>query len=58
MVKEVHPLVLNFKTKPFDFDNGELQSFRWIALDELKTDDVTFKTDKNAIELLLKQYDL
>ncbi|MFA4869176.1 MAG: NUDIX hydrolase [Pedobacter sp.] len=58
MVREVHPLVLNFKTKPFDFDKGELQSFRWIALDELKTDDVTFKTDKNAIELLLKQYDL
>lgn len=58
MVKEVHPLMLNFKTEPFDFDEGELQSFRWIALDELKTDDVTFKTDKNAIELLLKQYDL
>ena len=58
MVKEVHPLALNFKTKPFDFDKGELQSFRWIALDELKTDDVTFKTDKNAVELLLKQYDL
>ncbi len=58
MVREVHPLLLNFKTKPFDFDEGALQAFRWIALDELKTDDVTFKTDKNAIELLLKQYDL
>lgn len=58
MVREVHPLLLNFKTEPFDFDEGALQSFRWIALDELKTDDVTFKTDKNAIELLLKQYDL
>lgn len=58
MVKEVHPLLLNFKTEPFDFDEGALQSFRWISLDKLKTDDVTFKTDKNAIELLLKQYDL
>lgn len=58
LVKEVHPLLLDFKTKPFDFDEGTLQSFRWIALDELKTDDVTFKTDKTAIALLLKQYDL
>lgn len=58
LVKEVHPLLLNFKTKPFDFDEGALQSFRWTRLDMLKTDDVTFKTDKNAIELLLKLYDL
>jgi 8-oxo-dGTP diphosphatase len=58
LVKEVHPLLLNFKNKPFDFDEGTLQSFRWIALDKLTTDDVTFKTDKTAIELLLKQYDL
>lgn len=58
LAKEVHPLSLNFKVKPFDFDQGALQSFRWISLDELKTDDVTFKTDKTAIEILLKQYDL
>lgn len=58
LVKEVRPLLLNFKIEPFDFDEGTLQSFRWISLDVLKTDDVTFKTDKTAIELLLKQYDL
>lgn len=58
LVKAVRPLLLNFKTEPFDFDEGTLQSFRWIALDELKTDDVTFKTDKTAIELLLKNYNL
>ncbi|WEK20971.1 MAG: NUDIX domain-containing protein [Candidatus Pedobacter colombiensis] len=57
-VKAVHPLVLNFKTESFDFDEGSLQSFRWIALDKLKTDDVTFKTDKTVVDLLLKQYDL
>ncbi|TKC58447.1 NUDIX domain-containing protein [Pedobacter hiemivivus] len=58
MVKAVHPLEINFKTEAFDFDEGSLQSFRWIALDKLKEDDVTFKTDKTAVDLLLKQYDL
>jgi 8-oxo-dGTP diphosphatase len=58
LVKEVHPLNLNFKTIAFAFDEGTTQAFRWIGLDELKTDDVTFKTDKTAVELLLKQYDL
>lgn len=58
LVKETHPLLLDFKTVPFDFNEGTLQSFRWIALDKLNTDDVTFKTDKTAVELLLKQYDL
>lgn len=58
LVRAVHPLALNFKTEAFDFDEGSLQSFRWIALDKLKEDDVTFKTDKKAIDLLLKQYDL
>ncbi|WP_316811513.1 NUDIX domain-containing protein [Pedobacter heparinus] len=55
LVKASHPLLLSFKTNLFDFDEGALQSFRWISLDVLKTDDVTFKTDKTAIELLLKQ---
>nr|WP_121272222.1 NUDIX domain-containing protein [Pedobacter schmidteae] len=58
LVKAIGPLMLNFKTKPFDFEAGALQSFRWIALDALKLEDVTFKTDKTAVELLLKQYDL
>ncbi|SMD16513.1 NUDIX domain-containing protein [Pedobacter nyackensis] len=58
LVKEVYPLNLSFKTIAFDFDEGTSQSFRWIGLDELKTDNVTFKTDKTAVELLLKQYEL
>lgn len=58
LVRAVDTLALNFKTEAFDFDEGSLQSFRWIALDKLKEDDVTFKTDKKAIDLLLKQYDL
>lgn len=58
LVKSVGPLMLNFKTKVFDFEDGALQSFRWIDLDKLKSDDVTFKTDKTVVEILLKQYTL
>ena len=53
-VKNIDPLNLNFKTEPFDFD-GEgdlLQSFRWISLDQLTEDDVTFPTDKHVVKLL------
>ncbi|ALL05368.1 NUDIX hydrolase [Pedobacter sp. PACM 27299] len=53
MVKEVHPLELNFKTIPFDFDGDSLQSFRWMDLKDLKVTDVTFKTDQKVVELLL-----
>ena len=58
LVRETHPLVLDFKTEPFDFEPGILQSFRWKTLDQLNTDDVTFKTDKIAVDVLLKQYNL
>lgn len=51
-VKTVHPLQLNFKSKVFDFDEDSLQSFRWIDLDRLKIEDVTFKTDQTVVELL------
>jgi len=55
IVKEVHPLELKFKTQVFDFDDDALQSFRWVSLDVLSTDDVTFKTDKTVVELLIKK---
>ena len=58
LVKQVKPLELKFKTKAFDFDEGTLQSFRWVNLNQLSPDDVTFRTDKTVIELLLKQIDL
>lgn len=58
LVKQVKPLELKFKTKAFDFDEGTLQSFRWVNLSQLTPDDVTFRTDKTVIELLLKQIDL
>lgn len=52
LVKAVHPLELNFKSRVFDFDEDSLQSFRWIDLKTLKTEDVTFRTDQTVIELL------
>lgn len=53
LVREVGPLKMTYKTNVFDFDPDTLQSFRWVALDELKEDDVTFKTDKTVVNMLL-----
>jgi 8-oxo-dGTP diphosphatase len=53
LVREVGPLKLSYKTKVFDFDPDTLQSFRWVNLTDLSEDDVTFRTDKTAVSLLL-----
>lgn len=55
LVKEAGPLDLNFKTSAFDFDEDCQQCFRWIDLNMLHTDDVTFKTDKTVVEMLLQE---
>lgn len=55
IVRAVNPLQLNFKTVAFDFDTGTLQAFRWVDLNLLSTDDVTFKTDKTVVELLINK---
>ena len=55
LIKEIKPLTLKFKTQVFDFDEGSCQSFRWIKIDNLTTDDVTFKTDKTVVEMLKKR---
>lgn len=56
-VRPLHPLELEYKTKVFDFGENSTQSFRWIVLADLKPADVTFKTDRTVVELLLKQMD-
>jgi ADP-ribose pyrophosphatase YjhB (NUDIX family) len=55
MVKNISPLNMMFKAVQFDFDGeGEvLQSFRWINLEDLTEDDVTFPADKYVVKLLL-----
>ena len=55
IVREIKPLQLNFKTMAFDFDTGTLQAFRWVDMNKLSTDDVTFKTDKTVVQLLTDQ---
>lgn len=56
LVKNISSINLNIKQKPFDFDGAEepLQAFRFIKLDTLKPDDVTFPIDKHVVELLNK----
>lgn len=54
-VKETAALQLDFKSRPYDFDQGSSQSFRWISLADLKEDDVTFRTDKIVVKQLLQQ---
>lgn len=53
-VKPVSALQLRFTELPFDFDDktGARQSFRWKNISDLEPADVTFLTDKKAIEYL------
>lgn len=58
LVKEKTPLKLAFKTKIYDFD-GEgdlLQAFRWVKIEDLSLDEITFKTDKTVVTLLKNQW--
>ena len=55
LVRNVSPLNLVIKTKPYDFD-GEgdvLQSFRWVKIEDMKPEDVTFPTDQHVVKLLI-----
>jgi 8-oxo-dGTP diphosphatase len=52
LVKALHPLQLPFKTKVFDFDEDSAQSFRWVKINALVEEDVTFKTDQTVVKLL------
>ena len=55
MVKNITPLNLAFKTMAFDFDReGEmLQSFRWVSIDNIRPEDVTFPIDQHVVKLLI-----
>ena len=57
-VKNISDLNLNIKTIVFDFDgDGDvLQSFRWVKVSELDTEDFLFPTDQYVAKLL-KNYD-
>ncbi len=60
LVREKAPLTLAFKTKIYDFDStGEiLQAFRWVKIEALNIDDITFRTDKVVGEMLKKEFSI
>jgi 8-oxo-dGTP diphosphatase len=49
------PFKFTISDKPFDFEEGKNgnQSFRWVKLKNLKTDDLSFPIDKFALQQLL-----
>ncbi|MEH6306602.1 NUDIX domain-containing protein [Olivibacter sp. CPCC 100613] len=56
-VRNKEPLDLSFKTIAFDFDAIEgdvFQSFRLVKLEDLKKEELTFKTDRIALEEFFK----
>ena len=54
-VKNITPLNLAFKTIAFDFDGeGEvLQSFRWVSINDIRPEDVTFPIDQHVVKLVI-----
>jgi len=57
LVKNIRPLNLAIKTKVFDFDgDGDvLQSFRWVKLANIGTEDFLFSTDQHVARLLMNK---
>jgi len=58
-VLNLSPFNLPFKKTPFDFDQTEgdaLQAFRWLKLNEVKLTDLTFQTDRIALNEFLQKY--
>lgn len=57
-VKALEELNIDLKDLPFDFDKNaitdKLEVFRLVNLKNLKEEDLTFKTDKKALELFNK----
>jgi ADP-ribose pyrophosphatase YjhB (NUDIX family) len=54
LVKPLEKLNIAIKTSIFDFSDGVEQTFRWVNLNVLNAKDVTFKTEKKVISILLK----
>ncbi|RZA00506.1 MAG: NUDIX domain-containing protein [Sphingobacteriaceae bacterium] len=54
LVENKQPFILPVKTEVFDF-NGEgetLQTFRWMNIEDMQIDDVTFPIDQHVVKLL------
>lgn len=52
-VRPLNPVTIEVASKPFDFENTDgAQCFRWVKLDEITEDDLTFPIDQKVIRLL------
>ncbi len=52
LIKEISPLQMTIKSKPFEFDDHSKQSFRWVKIKKLAVNDLTFRTDQTVVGLL------
>ncbi len=52
------PIRFKTTTKRFDFEElvNEAQSFRWVSVNELNVDEITFPIDKKVAEMLIENY--
>lgn len=58
LAKFKEPVGFKIATKPFDFaelKNGNM-SFRWVPIENISGDDMTFPVDKKVIELLKRRF--
>ena len=56
--KFITPVKFEISDKSFNFEHEKngAQSFRWVKLDELNLEDMTFPIDKKVVKLLMKKY--
>lgn len=54
------PLQFKISTRPFDFETGheQNQSFRWVKINALKKDDITFPIDKFVADKLKQTFNV
>lgn len=58
LAKFVEPIRFKLAIKPFDFssyEHGQI-SFRWKAISDLTTGDVSFPIDKHVVEMINREY--
>ena len=57
LVKSTEPLNCRFSEKTFDFEYGKEpdQVFRWVSVDQLSEEDLTFEMDKAAWRVFLSE---
>jgi ADP-ribose pyrophosphatase YjhB (NUDIX family) len=55
-VKPIKPIKESYSSKAHDYKIKEgAQSFRWISLDKLSSDDLTLIIDKRVVEMILER---